>query len=137
MITLVLKWQNQQQEITFPCSDEELQAKLSELCSLDPTPAEFFAVSVKNPPALCRMEGKYLNPDEVNYLAKRMESFDYKELRQFYAAAEQEGFAAPANLINLTFNLQRYLANMVNANNECWPAIPTIAETTPSKLPAH
>ena len=108
MITLVLKWQNQQQEITFPCSDEELQAKLSELCPIDPTPAEFFAVSVKEPSALFLMEEKYLNPDEVNYLAKRMESFDYKELRQFYAAAEQEGYASPANLINLTFNLQRY-----------------------------
>ena len=50
----------------------------------------------------------FLDPDELNYLARRMDSFDMNELFQFYAAAQHEGYHEPKDLINLTFNLPCY-----------------------------
>lgn len=108
MITLTLKWMGRLKEIEFPCTDTELQTKLADLRPPDASPAEIFVSSVEEPTALCMLETQFVNLDEINFLAKRMENFDYDELLQFYAAAQYEGFLYPKDLINLTFNLPRY-----------------------------
>ena len=98
MITLTLKWMGRLKEIEFPCTDTELQAKLADLRPPDASPAEIFVSSVEEPTALCMLETQFVNLDEINFLAKRMESFDYDELLQFYAAAQYEGFLYPKDL---------------------------------------
>lgn len=52
--------------------------------------------------------GTLVNADEVQYLTKRMDSFDKNELNTFYAAAEHEKLTEVKDLINLTFNLHCY-----------------------------
>lgn len=54
------------------------------------------------------LEGTLCNLDELNYLAKRLDSLDQKEWRPFLAAAEATHADDIAKLINLTFNLHCY-----------------------------
>lgn len=58
--------------------------------------------------ALQALVGTCVNADEMQYLAKRMDSFDAKELLTFRAAAAVEKPTEVKDLINLTFNLYCY-----------------------------
>ena len=50
------------------------------------------------------LKDKTVNLDKLNYLAKRLDSFDAKELTTFYAVADGEKLENIDSLINLTFN---------------------------------
>ena len=63
---------------------------------------------VTEPESLKYMEGHEWNIDEINFLAKRMESFDKREKRQFDAIASQLKPSTGQDLINQTFKLSRY-----------------------------
>lgn len=58
--------------------------------------------------ALQALVGACVNADELQYLAKRMESFDAGELLKFRATVAVEKPADLEDLINLTFNLHCY-----------------------------
>jgi hypothetical protein len=108
MIKLTVRWMNRFAEIEFPCSDTELQQKLTEVRPSDTSPDEIFVQAVHQPTMLSMLEDQFLNMDEVNFLAKRLDSFTYDELLQFYAAAQYEQLQSPKDLINLTYNLPCY-----------------------------
>ena len=108
MITVTVRWGDNYADIEFPCTDSELQAKLEQLHPAAPHSDSIFILSVQEPTALGMLEDQFLDLDELNYLAKRMDSFDMNELFQFYAAAQHEGYHEPKDLINLTFNLPCY-----------------------------
>lgn len=57
-------------------------------------------------PILERLEGTMVNLDELDYLAKRLDSFDVGEAVQFQATAAAEGITTVQDLINLTFCCQ-------------------------------
>ena len=61
--------------------------------------------SIRTPdcPALVRMTGTMANIDELDWLAREMESFDRYELLQFNAAVERFGLSAADELIDLSF----------------------------------
>ena len=108
MITVTVRWGDNYTDIEFPCTDSELQSKLEQLHPAAPHSDSIFILSVHEPTALSVLEDQFLDLDELNYLAKRMDSFDMNELLQFYAAAQHEGYHEPKDLINLTFNLPCY-----------------------------
>ncbi|MDR7855859.1 antirestriction protein ArdA [Tissierella sp.] len=54
------------------------------------------------------LKGKQCNIDEVNFLFKRMDSFDTKERKVFFASAFAENPETIAELINLSFNTHCY-----------------------------
>ena len=58
-------------------------------------------------PVLKRLEGSNVNVDEMDYLAKRLDSFGPGEAAQFQAMAERLDLRSAADLINLTFCCQR------------------------------
>ena len=60
-------------------------------------------VHAPNCPALNRMTGTMANIDELDWLAREMESFDRYELLQFNAAVERFGLSAADELIDLSF----------------------------------
>ena len=60
-------------------------------------------VCAPNCPALVRMTGTMANIDELDWLAREMESFDRYELLQFNAAAERFGLCSADELIDLSF----------------------------------
>lgn len=95
--------------ITFPANEPDLQKAMDEL-SIGVTIEKLCLVdAVKNDHGgLQALTGTLVNADEVQYLAKRMDSFDKNELNTFYAAAEHEKLTEVKDLINLTFNLHCY-----------------------------
>ncbi|MBP3509292.1 antirestriction protein ArdA [Oscillibacter sp.] len=58
-------------------------------------------------PILKRLEKVAVNIDELDYLAKRLDSFDYIEAAQFQAMAVKTGVFDMKDLINLTFCCQQ------------------------------
>lgn len=58
-------------------------------------------------PALKRQEGQPVNLDELDYLAKRLDSFSSGELAQFQALAEKWELRDMTDLINLSFCCQQ------------------------------
>lgn len=58
-------------------------------------------------PILKRLEKVAVNIDELDYLAKRLDSFDYIEEAQFQAMAVKTGIFDMKDLINLTFCCQQ------------------------------
>ena len=54
------------------------------------------------------LKGKECNIDELNFLFKRMDSFDAKERKVFFASAFAENTETIAELINLSFNTHCY-----------------------------
>lgn len=57
-------------------------------------------------PILKRLEETEVNVDELDYLAKRLESFDKYELAQFQGSAVSQDLSDMTDLINLTFCCQ-------------------------------
>lgn len=58
-------------------------------------------------PVLNQLEGTQVNLEELDYLAKRLDSFDDGEVAQFQAMAEKLGLTSLKDLINLSFCCQQ------------------------------
>ena len=108
MITVTLQYGDNYVDVEFPCSDNYLQSRLNELHYEGNFLQHAFVHEVIEPKELAILEKTFVNPDELNYLAKRMDSFWGDEEIQFYEAAKYRGCATPKDLINMTFNLQKY-----------------------------
>lgn len=64
-----------------------------------------WVIGIENgPPFLQRLQGMLVNIDELDYLAKRLESFDHRELAAFQGMADAHGLEKLKDLINLTFS---------------------------------
>lgn len=108
MIKLKIKYGNSQTDLRFPCTEKEMNAALERIHAEDVTPLELYVSEVIFPEELDFLQDRFANLDEVNYLAKRMDSFFGNEGYQFYEAMKLEGFDTLPDLINLSFNLNRY-----------------------------
>ena len=92
--------------IAFPCSESELHTKLAELHAPEDT-AELFLAKVEYPTEFAVMENTFVNLDEINYLAKRLDSFDTGEAAQLQAMAHKLELFELKDLINLAFCCQQ------------------------------
>ena len=104
-IELVLQNDGMKRNVIFPCTEAEYQAVCKELALKD---NYAFVRDVVEPKALALKKDTFVNLDEINYLAKRMDSFDQKELFSFFAAIETGDYVSTKDLINLTFNQTCY-----------------------------
>ena len=109
--------------IAFPCSDNVLQEKLKEAGLGEMIPASAMVVDVLEPKDLPLRTDFFHNLDEINYLAKRMDSFTPRELDTFIEAVKHEESDMPKDMINTTFNLQAYslfqdLSSMENVGKQ-------------------
>lgn len=104
-IELVLQNDGVKRNVIFPCTEAQYQAVRKELALKD---NYAFVIDVIEPKALALKKDMFVNLDELNYLAKRMDSFDQKELFSFFAAIETVDYVSTKDLINLTFNLNCY-----------------------------
>ena len=104
-IELVLQNDGVKRNVIFPCTEAEYQAVCKELALKD---NYAFVRDVVEPKALALKKDTFVNLDEINYLAKRMDSFDQKELFSFFAAIETGDYVSTKDLINLTFNQTCY-----------------------------
>ena len=108
MIKITVQYNDRLKSIRFPCSEKELTSALMEINALNYSPSELFVTEVKYPEELGFLKDRFVNPDELNYLAKRFESFCESEEKQYFGAMKHESFMELHDLINLTFNLSRY-----------------------------
>ena len=95
--------------LELPCREE----KIAEFCkNLDITNNSKTEVTVDyvylNDRANALLSGKAYNLDKLNYLAKRLDSFDKNELTTFYAVAYSETSNDIDMLVNHTFNTHCY-----------------------------
>lgn len=104
-IELMLQNDGVKRNVIFPCKEAEYQAVRKELELKD---NYAFVKDVVEPKALALKKDTFVNLDEINYLAKRMDGFDQKELFVFFAAIETGDYVSTKDLINLTFNLNCY-----------------------------
>lgn len=108
MIKLKIKYGNESTDIRFPCKETEISAALERIHAEDVTPLELYVAEVIFPEELNFLQERFVNLDEVNFLGKRMDGFFGDEEYQFYEAMKSEGFDTLPDLINLSFNLDRY-----------------------------
>ena len=85
-----------------------MSAALERIRAEDVTPLELYATKVVFPEELGCLQDRFVNLDEVNFLGKCMDGFFGDEEYQFYEAMKSEGFDTLPDLINLSFNLNRY-----------------------------
>ena len=104
-IELVLQSDGMKRNVIFPCTEAEYQAACKALALKD---NYAFVRDVVEPKALALKKDTFVNLDEINYLAKRMDSFDQKELFSFFAAVEAGDYVSTKDMINLTFNQTCY-----------------------------
>ena len=94
--------------IDFPVSDEMLNVILENSEMPTDTTQLFFVEDVHYPLELSALNAQTVNLDELNFLARRLDSFTDDEIEQFYAAVEQRNAKNLKDLINLTYNLDKF-----------------------------
>lgn len=105
MIRLNVKYNDKFVDITFPCGDQKLHDLLGETS----VPLKRgFITRVYAPAELSLLEGSTHELDEINFLAKRMDSFDEKEYDRFCAGVQNGPYDNLQDFINLTYSLERY-----------------------------
>ena len=96
-------------DITFPIDEESMMEKLSEINISDSNITDCYVVKISGKlSSLGVLENKCINADEMNYLARRIDSFDNYELAKFQGAIVRDSICTMKDLINLTFNLHNY-----------------------------
>ena len=82
--------------MTFALQDRKIGDVRKQDCCIE-------SIHAPNCPTLLRMTGTMANVDELDWLGKRLESFDRYELLQFNAAVERFGLSSTDELIDLSF----------------------------------
>lgn len=97
--------------IPFPIPTEEYPRIIERLEALevgDVRKSDCHVAEIDSPlPVLKCLEDTNVNVDELDYLAKRLDSFSDHELQQFQAMAVKNGYYKLKDLINLTFSCQQ------------------------------
>lgn len=76
-------------------NEQQIGDAVKQDCYVDAITSKWSAVKI--------LEGQYVNVDELDYLAKRLDSFNEYEAKQFQAACSALGCRNIKDLINLTF----------------------------------
>ena len=92
MVKVKVQYLNNNIEIEFPIDESNLLSQLQTLFKDEndkqfSKSTKFLIDEVIEPKGLSVIKDSVVNLDELNYLAKRMDSFVNKELQQFYATA--------------------------------------------------
>ena len=95
--------------LSFPCPEKELQIFCDSLAIPNEAGTRVRVGRVyDNPQIDALLTGLEVNLDELNYLTKRLDSFDERESHTFYAVAAGQKLSTPRDMINLTFNTHCY-----------------------------
>ena len=110
MIKIRIRNADHEIDVQFPISENELYAKLAEIHAIEgkEAPQSAFVTEVYWPEEFSMLKDRLANLDELNYLVKRMESFDTLEYDQFLIGISKLDSKEVKDLINLTFNLNHF-----------------------------
>lgn len=107
MFTVEFKNNDNYGEIEFPCDENYLFSKLNELRAEDMLNPQLTAVKI-DVDELKFVEGKQTNVDELNFLAKYLESLIDREVDTFLAIVQAEHISTLKSAINAAFNQGNY-----------------------------
>ena len=107
MFTVDFRFEENQTTIEFPCNEEFLSAKFDELGVEDKLKTSQYVVGT-NYAALKWLVTDFADVDELNFLAKCLDSFDKNELNIFEAVCETREPRSVAEMINITYNIYNY-----------------------------
>ncbi len=107
MIKVRIRNDDREVDVQLPVREGELYARLAEIHAAEDSGAAPSALvtEVYWPEELSVLKNHAVNLDELNYLARRMESFDALEYDQFLVGITKLENPSMKDLINLTFNL--------------------------------
>ena len=110
MIKIRIRNASHEIDVRFPISESELFAKLAEIHAVEGRNAaqSAYVTEVYWPEEFSALKNWYVNLDELNYLARRMESFDTLEYDQFLLGISKLDSKEVKALITLTFNLHHF-----------------------------
>ena len=107
MFTVDFRFEENQTTIEFPCNEEFLSTKFDELGVEDKLKTSQYMVGT-NYAALKRLVTDFVDADELNFLAKRLDGFDRNELNTFEAVCEARAPHSLTEIINVTYNIHNY-----------------------------
>ncbi|KAF5069629.1 Antirestriction protein [anaerobic digester metagenome] len=107
-ITIQNPENERRESLWFPWKGEDFEKACLSLEILPSTEPNCTIVEVSDERLSTLLKDKPCNTDELDYLMKRLDSFDKDELRTFYAIAYAEKPETTADLINITFNIHCY-----------------------------
>lgn len=107
-ISANISYKGNSADIDFPVSDEMLNVILENSEMPTDTTQLFFVEDVHYPLELSALNARNVNLDELNFLARRLDSFTEEEIEQFFAATERENAQSLKDMINLTYNLDKF-----------------------------
>ena len=107
MIKIKIGNGDRETDIRFPISESDLYKKLAEIHAIDSSDKQqpVTVTGIYWPEEFSVLEGCQVNLDEMNYLAKRLDSFDDREMDQFLIGISVQDEPSLKDLINLTFNI--------------------------------
>lgn len=135
MIRGTVRYGGNDVDIEFPCSDSHLRSKLLELQVEEADQTTQFLSDLIEPKELSCLKDRLINLDELNYLAKRMESFFEDEKTRFFEAMKLEHFTELKDLINLTFNVDKY--TLIRDVSDLWKIGRMYLLDREGAIPAH
>ena len=101
--------ENNHRNLTFPSKEKELQILCDSLGIANTAKTEITIGTVHNDEKMTALlSGKMVNLDELNFLTKRLDSFDQNEHTTFFAVSYAERSKTMSELINLSFNTHCY-----------------------------
>lgn len=99
---------NKRKSIWLPMEEDKLEEVSNELGIEMTTEPNIYIEGSMDKRFSNVLADKNVNIDELNYLMKRLDGFDSREVEKFYAAVFAEEAKSMADLINLSFNLHCY-----------------------------
>lgn len=120
MIKIRIRNAEHEIDIRFPVSESELFAKLGEIHAVEGRDAAQSALvtEVYWPEEFSMLKDRFANLDELNYLGKRMESFDTLEYDQFLIGISKLDSKDVKDLINMTYGLDSVMVASNIHNDE-------------------
>jgi len=107
-ITIQNPENERKESLWFPWKAEDFEKACLGLEILPSTEPNCTIVDVSDERLSTLLKDKPCNIDELDYLMKRLDSFDRDELQTFYAMAYAEKAETTTDLINITFNTHCY-----------------------------
>ena len=107
-ISAQISYNGNSADIDFPVSDEMLNVILENSEMPTDTTLPFLVEDIHYPIELSALNARNVNLDELNFLARRLDSFTEEEIEQFFAATEHENAQSLKDMINLTYNLDKF-----------------------------
>ena len=108
MIKATVNYSGRCTEFWLPCSEFEMHKFFQQVQAPDEHSSSLFIQSIARPAQLAFLEDIFVDMDELNFLAKRLDCLSDTELDTFYAIIQHKGFTQMQDLINTTYNLDNY-----------------------------